>query len=226
MSANSRSVSSNQQGVHPQLARTVQRHLNTAFQAPYAEHSLRLFERLSDWRNCHPQRPLILDSCCGIGESTQQLAARYPNALVLGLDKSAQRIAKHSAMADSAALYRVERANLNDLWRLMVAANWQVARHYVLYPNPWPKAVHLQRRWHGGPLFPSLLALGGQLQLRSNWPIYLQECQQALALAGYRSQLSVIANSTPALTPFERKYRLSGHVLFKLKSDLTHPVLP
>ncbi|WP_028117964.1 tRNA (guanine(46)-N(7))-methyltransferase TrmB [Ferrimonas senticii] len=215
----SRTIVSNQPGLHHNLATTVARHLGQRFLAPISERSRELFAELSDWRQANP-KPLVLDSCCGVGESTANLAKRHPEAIVLGIDKSALRIDKHSHYHNGVDNYRVVRGDLNDLWRLMVDANWRLSHHYLLYPNPWPKAAHLQRRWHGGPLFPSLLALGGQLQLRSNWLIYLQEFQQALAVAGHQGQLAALEVVEP-LTPFERKYRDSGQSLYQLQANLS-----
>lgn len=216
---NSRAIESNQQGLHDNLDATVLRHLQHRFRAPYADHSLRLFEQLKQWKE-QDGRPLVLDSCCGVGESSANLAKLHPEAIVLGLDKSAARVDKHQHYHSGVDNYRVERGNLNDLWRLMVEDGWQPSHHYLLYPNPWPKSSHLQRRWHGGPLFPSLLALGGKLELRSNWPVYLQEFQQALALAGYQGSFTALPEGLP-LTPFERKYGQSGQPLYRLVSDLT-----
>ena len=42
------------------------------------------------------------------------------------------------------------RAELTDFWMLVARqSDWLVAKHYLLYPNPYPKSKHLQRRWHG-----------------------------------------------------------------------------
>jgi hypothetical protein len=46
------------------------------------------------------------------------------------------------------------RADLVDYWRLLAEAGIGLARHYILYPNPWPKIGHLARRWHAHPVFP------------------------------------------------------------------------
>jgi len=56
------------------------------------------------------------------------------------------------------------RAELSDLFTLISSkSDWIVHSHYLLYPNPYPKSKHLQRRWHGHPIFPVILALGGKL---------------------------------------------------------------
>ena len=77
------------------------------------------------------------------------------------------------------------RADLNDFYRLAADAGWRLARHFILYPNPWPKSVHLKRRWHGAPVFPYMLRLGGVMELRSNWKLYLGGvCRRACDIAG------------------------------------------
>ncbi|MBY6094271.1 tRNA (guanine(46)-N(7))-methyltransferase TrmB [Ferrimonas balearica] len=216
---NSRAIQSNQTGIHDNLDHVVRRHLAHPFRAPYADYSRELFAELKAWKEADG-RPLVLDSCCGVGESTANLARRHPEAIVLGLDKSAARVDKHGHYHAGSDNYRVVRGNLNDLWRMMVEDGWTPTHHYLLYPNPWPKSAHLQRRWHGGPLFPSLLALGGQLELRSNWRLYLEEFQAALAIAGHQGKFVPLPDEPP-LTPFERKYGESGQPLHRLVCDLT-----
>jgi len=162
-------------------------------------------------------RPLVLDSGCGTGESTAALARVHPDCLVVGIDKSRARLDKAPELPGNARLVRAE---LADFWRLAHAAGWQPARHYLLYPNPWPKPAHLKRRWHAHPAFPHLLALGGRLALRSNFELYVDEFARALALAGVVDVKVVSFEADDSISPFERKYRLSGHRLFQLTATL------
>lgn len=76
------------------------------------------------------------------------------------------------------------RADLVDLWILASRDNaWDVREHFILYPNPYPKRSQLRARWHGHPVFPVLLGLGGNITLRSNWEAYLDEvCRAVLAI--------------------------------------------
>lgn len=58
------------------------------------------------------------------------------------------------------------RAELSDFFSLVAyKSDWIVRSHYLLYPNPYPKAKHLKRRWHGHPIFPVMLTLGQYLLL-------------------------------------------------------------
>lgn len=219
MDYQSRGIDTNQEGVHDDLTKVVHKHLSSQFLKPIAEHSKQVFaraaEKVASWNG-----PLILDSCCGVGESTLELTKRHADALVIGVDKSAHRLAKNAAYGEVSERCLLLRADLNDFWRQAIEAGWKISHHYILYPNPWPKAKHLQRRWHGGPLFPSILALGGQLELRSNWKIYLQEFALALEVAGKTAQVSALPEDVTPITPFERKYQATGQTLWQMQSNL------
>ncbi|OHU90595.1 MULTISPECIES: tRNA (guanine(46)-N(7))-methyltransferase TrmB [Pseudoalteromonas] len=208
--ANSRSIVSNQPSLHDKLDEIVTKHLKAEFKKPVAQHTQRAFDEV----NARVQAfngPIILDSCCGVGESTANLAKLHPNALVIGIDKSSHRLEKHDVeyKQTDAGQYVLVQADLNDFWRLAVAANWQPTHHYLLYPNPWPKAKHIQRRWHGAAVFPFIVKLGGLLEVRSNWDIYVKEFARALQLAGHPTPVEPY-HSDMAITPFERKYWASG----------------
>ncbi|QUI62460.1 SAM-dependent methyltransferase [Pseudoalteromonas sp. A22] len=208
--ANSRSITTNQQGLHEKLDEIVTKHLTAEFKKPIAAHTQSAFDEV----NARVQAfngPIILDSCCGVGESTANLAKRHPDALVIGIDKSAHRLDKHDVeyKQTEQGQYILVQADLNDFWRLALEANWQPTHHYLLYPNPWPKAKHIQRRWHGSAVFPFIVKLGGKLELRSNWDIYVKEFARALTLSGVDVEVEAY-ESDEAITPFERKYWASG----------------
>lgn len=219
MFANSPMVSSNQDGTHAALEAVVRRHLAHPWRAPIADHDHQAFRNARDWVGAS-QRALIFDSGCGTGRSSVRLARCHPDALVLGLDQSAHRLARaprRFRIPDNLLLLRTD---CSGFWRLAEEAGWRLWRHYLLYPNPWPKSAHLKRRWHGHPVFPHLLALGGTLVLRSNWPVYPQEMASALALTGRQAALKEHLPEGDALTDFEDKYRHSGHRLWELTAEL------
>ncbi|MFY0991746.1 methyltransferase domain-containing protein [Halomonas sp. C05BenzN] len=221
MQASSRAIVSNQPGPHQDLARRVARGLEHPLRKPVADHTRVAFESAARWLAARADRPLILDAGCGVGLSTRRLAARFPDHAVIGIDRSADRLSRdHGALPDNALLVR---ADLVDFWRLALAAGWQPVRHYLLYPNPYPKAAHLKMRWHGHPVFSVLLALGGRLELRSNWRLYVEEF--ALALAQATGVVAEVERHLPGeafLTPFEAKYHASGQALWRLMVDLPY----
>lgn len=220
MHAISRSITTNQTGLNENLQRRVARALSHPLRKPLAEHTRRAFDSAECWL-ASQHSPLIIDAGCGVGVSTRQLARHYPNHAVIGIDRSADRLSRdHGALPENA---RLVRADLVDFWRLALAAGWQPVRHYLLYPNPYPKAAQLKMRWHGHAIFPAILALGGRLEVRSNWRLYLEEftvaTEQAIMLRGE------VARHIPRgdfLTPFERKYFDSGQELWKMAIELPH----
>jgi tRNA (guanine-N7-)-methyltransferase len=204
-------VRSAQRTIHPRLGERVRRYRDIHWKEPLHPGSRDSFEAVLAWRD--RSRPLVLDSGCGTGASTVELARRHPGAQLLGIDRSAHRLSR--APGNSGDLLCI-RARLEDVWRLLQDAGEHPVRHYLLYPNPWPKPGHLTRRWPAHPVFPTLVALGGVLTVRSNWRIYLEEAAEALRLHGRRGSPVVSFRPDTPLTPFERKYAASGHILFDL----------
>ena len=204
-----------QTDLHPRLDEFVKRHLDSAWRQPVHEHTRRAFAAIA--ARMQEADSLILDSGCGTGLSTARLAECFPGSLVVGIDKSRARLARAPKLPDNAVLVRAE---LADFWRLCREHGVRLSRHFLLYPNPWPKPGHLARRWHGHPVFPDLLALGGRLEMRTNFELYAREMARALQLAGVRRVEVVSLDVVEAISPFERKYSDSGHPLFQLNVDL------
>ena len=214
---NSRSVTSNQSTTHENLVDIVKKHLRTTFQRPIPERSKKSFEQLTDNRDLHNA---IIDSGCGNARSSISIAQMNPNTLVIGIDKSNARLSKrsHDNIPNNLILLRED---LIDLYQLAAQHNIKLSKHYILYPNPWPKKRHLQRRWHGSPVLPSIITLGGALEVRSNWETYIDEMVIALSVAGINANKSTIQIiDEQYLTDFEAKYHKSDQPLFKLTADL------
>ncbi len=220
MQAHSRSIASAQDGPHRDLEALVRRHLAHPFQKPILDYNrAALATALAAHADWNPRAPLILDAGCGVGWSTQRLAERYPDHFVLGIDQSLDRLNRGKPWPRPANALLL-RADLVDFWRLLAENGIRLTRHYNLYPNPWPKIGHLARRWHGHAVFPVWRELGGKLECRSNWHIYIEE--MALAL-GWLSGQPVAAEpwrTEDPITPFEKKYLASGHQLWRCRVSL------
>ena len=213
----SRQVISNQTQPYEKLTEVLQRHQAVPFQKPIADFNRQAFEEAQVLLASHGG-PLILDSCCGVGQSTRLLAKRYPKHFVLGVDRSADRLErKLGKLPENAALIR---ADLVDFWRLAAAAAWRPEYHFLLYPNPSPKKKDFKLRWYGHPVFKDMLALGGRLECRTNWQLYVVEMQQALKFMGVAADLQPLHLVDEPLTPFERKYANSGHQLWQLIAQI------
>ena len=215
MEASSRVVASAQEGPHRDLAALVGRHLAHPFRKPILDYNRAAFTvAMAARAGWNPTAPLILDAGCGVGWSTLRLAGDHPDHFVIGVDQSLDRLQRGKPWPLPANAVLV-RADLVDFWRLLAGAGIRLARHSVLYPNPWPKIGHLARRWHGHPVFPAMLELGGVLECRSNWRIYIEEFCFALIRVTGRDAVCERYAPEIALTPFERKYLESGHPLYR-----------
>lgn len=220
---NSKEIITNQEGIHEKLTEVVEKHLATLSKKPFQQHTLDAFEQVKERLKGH-KGGIILDACCGVGQSTRLIAKRHPEAFVIGVDKSAARINKDDQFliedTDTSQVdnFILVRADLNDFYRLLVNEKWKINKHFILYPNPWPKSKHLQRRWHGSAVFPQIIALGQTIELRSNWRLYLEEFLQAAKIAGRAGHISLVEEESP-LTPFEAKYQASGQQCWQLKID-------
>lgn len=217
MRANSSSVRSNQAAAHVRLREIVLRHLAHPYRRVPGERGRRAFDEFAPRL---VEAPFLLDAGCGTGAGTFALARLHPSSLVVGIDKSPVRIARGlgaiaSGEAPPNAL--LLQCDLVDFWQLAVAGGLRCERQYLLYPNPWPKADQVMRRWHGHPVLPDILALGGTIELRTNWEVYAQEFVEAMRLAGRDVAFACFEADAP-ITPFERKYARSGHALWRVVS--------
>lgn len=222
---NSRTITTNQDGLNKDLELVVSKHLQSEFKKPIAAHSKAAFAEIEQavvaFLTSYPNGKIILDSCCGVGESSLVLATQNPNYLVIGIDKSEHRLDKNETFSsEPPANLVLVRGDLNDLWRMIAEQNWPIKHHYILYPNPWPKAKHLQRRWHGAPVFKYVLSLSEAITVRSNWSVYVEEFSRALELAGVESDVNQYT-AEQAMTPFERKYWASGQQSYQLVANLS-----
>ena len=208
------SIATSQTQVHEKLDTLVKRYQQAENLRPVSAHTRTAFEQacawLGDWNG-----DIIIDSCCGVGESTARLGAANPQAKVIGLDKSQARLDKHSHYQRDAKNYAVFRADVIDFWRLIRQHHWHIQQHYLLYPNPYPKSSQVQKRWHGSAAFVDLMAMTPNITVRSNWLVYLLEFSQAAGhyqVAGNIQQV----HAKEAFTPFERKYLASGQTCWEL----------
>lgn len=215
MRGNSPEIESSQQAPHRRLADVVRRHAEQPWRAPLHAPSVAAFERWA--ATVDVSRNLYVDLGCGTGDSTLALAARWPEAVVLGVDQSAHRLRRHApdgfAMAGTTTLMRAEAATV---LRCLQTGGFRLDSLFLLYPNPWPKPEHLMRRWHAHPVFPTMLAVARRIVLRTNWRVYADEHLLALAQLGWTAQHCVIDGEDEPMTPFECKYRASGHACFEV----------
>lgn len=218
--ANSKIISTRQAEPHRDLQVLVSKHLRHAWRRPVPSHTKDVFAQVLP--QLRAARRLIYDSGCGTAESAFALGETHRDALVVGIDRSQARLHRHLGEDPFARVGNVVliRAEIAAFWQLSAREGLCLSRHCLFYPNPWPKPQHLNRRWHSHPVFPTLLALGGEVELRTNWEIYAREFAAALQMAGIPATLETLAVNQP-ISAFERKYLASQHGLWAVRAALS-----
>ena len=236
-SAGARSVATNQEGLYKNLEQVVRKYASTRFLRPVASHTQEAFAQAETFvknfygKAHHSGTPttVILDSGCGTGESTLHIAKKFPNVPVIGIDKSAVRLCKagNSRQLETATgneeipdnVFWI-RAELLDFWRLaetkISAGEWNIPYHALYYPNPWPKESAATRRFHLHPIFPTLLALGEQTELRTNWETYAREFAEAARIVSCSTVACEAFSPDFPETAFERKYKEARQQLWRV----------
>ena len=242
-----RAVTTNQPDIYDKLEEVVRKYASTEYLRPIADHTRTAFAEAEKFvLNFYEQKipagacpepveragmtmqgtdcaspatyKVILDSGCGTGESTLNIALANPDVPVIGIDKSAARLTKAGTAPQNAFLVRAE---LLDFWRLALgkvkAGQWHIPYHALYYPNPWPKQSEATRRFHLHPIFPTLLQLGDAIELRTNWELYAREFAEAARIATPDCSISHEAfEPEHPITAFERKYKEARQLLWRV----------
>lgn len=186
---------------------------------------------------------IIFDLGCGTGESTKNIATNNPKTLVIGTDKSHYRMAKAKNLLFDGCNFRFLTVKSEYLLILLAIVcksdtffKFKISKVFILYPNPYPKSKHLQRRWQASPYLPFIFKLpwaedGVSIELRTNWSIYAQEFNEVMKEVysqefNLKSELVKFSINDPIesgkdevrshISNFERKYSASNHELFKV----------
>ncbi len=216
------SVKSPQQGCHPDLARVVRKYQHSHYQMSISDQQRQLFKNILPLL---ANKPCMLDSGCGTAMSTTLLCQQYPDHFIIGIDKSAHRLNKHpyfsnndtmAQIADNALLIQT---NLIAFWLFASQSNLLFDKHFIFYPNPWPKAKHLARRFHGHPIFPHFNRISNSIEIRTNWLIYLEEMQLSLSIYDRSSTIKLIPSNKPPVSRFEKKYFQYHQPCYQLKTQ-------
>jgi tRNA (guanine-N7-)-methyltransferase len=122
----------------------------------------------------------------GGGEHMAAQAQRRPDVLILGAEPFQNGVASALRHLDERALtnVRIEDGDVRALMARLPDAS--IARIFILFPDPWPKARHHKRRLVQPETldeFARLLKPGGRLRFASDWADYVD--WTAIRFAGH-----------------------------------------
>lgn len=132
-------------------------------------------------------RPVWLEVGFGVGEHLAHQAALNPDIGLIGAEPFVNGVAMALARIEAAGLgnVRIHPGDARDLIDLL--PDGALARVFVLYPDPWPKTRHWERRFMGEENLRALrriMAPGAELRLASDIPEYVAHALRAVAAAG------------------------------------------
>ena len=134
------------------------------------------------------ERPLWLEVGFGGGEHLVHMAARYPGVGIIGCEPFVNGIAMLLGKIRAAGVENlaIHPGDVRDLFDVLPAAS--VARCFLNYPDPWPKARHHRRRF----VTPGYLALlarvmqpGAEFRVATDIPDYVRQTLEEVPVAGF-----------------------------------------
>jgi tRNA (guanine-N7-)-methyltransferase len=136
------------------------------------------------------RRPIWLEVGFGGGEHLVQVARANPRLGLLGCEPFVNGVAKALAAIEAAGVgnVRLHPGDARDLIELLPAG--AVARVFLLYPDPWPKARHARRRFASREnlaLLAPAVAHGAELRLATDIEAYAEHALAEVAASpGWR----------------------------------------
>lgn len=129
-------------------------------------------------------RPVWLEIGFGGGEHLADLAAAHPEVGMIGAEPFLNGVAMGLARIEAAGVgnVRLHPGDARDLIDLLPDAS--LARVYLLYPDPWPKTRHRERRFMSPENLGALarvMAPGAELRLATDIDDYVRHAMRAAA---------------------------------------------
>ncbi|MBV0892245.1 tRNA (guanine(46)-N(7))-methyltransferase TrmB [Paracoccus sp. Z118] len=133
-------------------------------------------------------RPVWLEVGFGGGEHMVAMAARYPEIGIIGCEPFINGVAMLLGKIRAAGVTNLS-VHPGDARDLMdVLPDRSIARAFLNYPDPWPKARHHRRRFvtpeHLVPLH-RVMAPGAEFRVATDIPDYMRQTLEEVPKAGF-----------------------------------------
>lgn len=170
--------------------------------------------------------PLCVEIGFGNGEFLAEMAQRHPDWNWVGFETSLTCVVKTGRKLRLSAVENVRLVLLDGKFGLReLFADGSVAKVFVNFPCPWPKARHAERRLVDEAFAQTLAAVlepGGTFHLVTDALWYAEEAARKLTGAGLSVAGPEPLSDGPG-TRYERKWRSRGLAIWKI---LAHNVKP
>ena len=173
--------------------------------------------------------PLHVDLGCGDGAFLAAMADRYPEENFLGIDRMPGRIDKACRRAVGLNNVRFLLIETSYAVRYLLPAR-SVETFYLLFPDPWPKRRHHDRRVATPDFFNSIHAAledNGALRIATDQSDYFDQIsRQAQTHFGFEivDPAGTSAQADLPHTKFEKRFRSQGVPIHQLTLRKISPV--
>lgn len=169
--------------------------------------------------------PLQVDLGCGDGSFLCELAKLFPQKNFLGIERLTKRVEKVCHKAEKIENVRVLRADTLFAVRYLLPEN-SVEAFYLLFPDPWPKRRHQQRRIFTRDFLDAAAAAleqNGVLRVATDQLDYFHDIER-LSRAHLEFRVVDLDHVALPLTKFERKFREQSAPIYRLALRKISPV--
>jgi tRNA (guanine-N7-)-methyltransferase len=163
--------------------------------------------------------PLEVDLGCGNGAFLVAMAEKYPERNFLGIERLEGRV--------RSACGRASRHNVRNLRVLRVETSYAVeyllpagsiAAAHLLFPDPWPKKRHEQRRIVTKDFLAAvhrLLVPDGSFRIATDRADYFAVIRELIAHSAFLEEPATQEEAFP-LTTFEKRFLADGAPIYRL----------
>lgn len=133
-------------------------------------------------------RPLWLEVGFGGGEHLVHMAARYPEVGIIGCEPFVNGVAMLLGKIRSAGVENlaIHPGDVRDLFDVL--PDGSVAKCFLNYPDPWPKARHHRRRFVTQGYLGALARVmqpGAEFRVATDIPDYVRQTLEEVPVAGF-----------------------------------------
>lgn len=170
--------------------------------------------------------PLHVDLGCGDGSFLFALAQQMPEKNFLGTERLLHRVKKACRKAEQVDNMQVIRVESAYAVKHLLPAQ-SVEMFHLLFPDPWTKRKHHQRRIVGLDFLKTVhaaLVPNGILRIATDHEDYFEQIQQVAARLQIFDVEKNDSNAYPAST-FEAQYQQQGVPIYRLELRKISPVI-
>ncbi len=169
--------------------------------------------------------PLQVDLGCGDGSFLCNLAQKFPDKNFLGIERLTKRVEKVRRKAEMIDNLRVLGTDTLFAVEYLLPEN-SVETFYLLFPDPWPKRRHQQRRIFTRGFLDAIgtaLEQNGTLRVATDQFDYFCHIER-LSRAHSRFKAVDFDEAVLPSTKFERRFCEQGVPIYRLTLRKTSPV--